>query len=236
MGLATVGGANAARSPDTELRRRVSAAPTTPPTTPMPMNPRAAREDRRVEPAGCPAVSALAVSSGAADFTTRLDVRNRSVAMPHTAPTSVGMTSTSDAFGRDSTAAQPATAASAMTMLPTGTRVRSHCPAMAATTAMTTSTMTVRNSLSLVPKVWIAHSLTGPGVRSMTEEPIALRASAVGPNGTATSAPTPTAIAAAAIPGRAPGRVGVSASRGDSTVWAMPPRYPLHRRDLLTRT
>ena len=32
-----------------------------------------------------------------------------------------------------------------------------------------------------MPNVWMAHSLTGPGVRSMTAEPTAVRESADGP-------------------------------------------------------
>jgi uncharacterized membrane protein len=60
-----------------------------------------------------------------------------------------------------------------------------------------------RNNLSEVPNVWMAHSLTGPGVRSMTADPTALSASACGPNGAATSSVIPTATAAAAMPFRA---------------------------------
>ena len=47
-------------------------------------------------------------------------------------------------------------------------------------TAITASTSTDSTSLSAVPNVWIAHSLTGPGVRSMTADPTAVRASASG--------------------------------------------------------
>jgi hypothetical protein len=50
---------------------------------------------------------------------------------------------------------------------------------------MPTSTTTVRNNLSDVPNSWMAHSLTAPGVRSMTAEPIAVLESACGPKGTA---------------------------------------------------
>ena len=67
-------------------------------------------------------------------------------------------------------------------------------------TAMTASTSTDSTSLSAIAKVWIAHSLTGPGVTSMTTEPTAVRASASGPNATATSWVTPRATAAAATP------------------------------------
>ena len=67
-------------------------------------------------------------------------------------------------------------------------------------TAITTSTSTDSTSLSAVPKVWIAHSLTGPGVRSMTADPMAVRASAAGPTNAASSCVTPSATAAAATP------------------------------------
>ena len=90
-----------------------------------------------------------------------------------------------------------------MAALPTGTRRVSAAPATAAMTAMTASTSTDSTSLSAMPKVWIAHSLTGPGVTSMTTEPTAVRASASGPNATATSWVTPRATAAAATPANA---------------------------------
>ena len=63
------------------------------------------------------------------------------------------MMSAIPASGRVSTAAQPATPAATITRLPTGMRERSNIPVIAAATAMTTSTITVRNSLSEVPKV-----------------------------------------------------------------------------------
>ena len=65
---------------------------------------------------------------------------------------------------------------------------------------MTTTTMIVRNVLSLVPKVWIAHSLTGPGVRLITEVPTAVRASAAGEKNAAINCVTPRATAADAMP------------------------------------
>ncbi len=83
---------------------------------------------------------------------------------------------------RDSTAAHPATPAATIAALPTGTRRRSSEPATAAMTAMTASTSTDSASLSAVPNVVIAHSFTGPGVRSMTDDPIAVRESDCGPN------------------------------------------------------
>jgi hypothetical protein len=46
----------------------------------------------------------------------------------------------------------------------------------------------------------IAHSLTGPGVRSMTVDPTAVRESDSGPTNAASSWVTPMAMAAAAIP------------------------------------
>ncbi len=65
---------------------------------------------------------------------------------------------------------------------------------------MTPSTTIDRKSLSAVPNVVIAHSLTGPGVRSMTVDPTAVRESACGPTNAAISWVTPSATAAAAIP------------------------------------
>ena len=64
---------------------------------------------------------------------------------------------------RDSTAAHPATPARTIAALPIGTRRVSSDPATAAMTAITASTSTDSTSLSAVPNVWIAHSLTGPG-------------------------------------------------------------------------
>ena len=110
-------------------------------------------------------------------------------------------------------------------MLPTGTRRVSHVAANAAMTAITASTSTDSTSLSAMPKVWIANSLIGPGVRSMTAEPTAVRASACGPNATASSWVTPSAIAAAAMPHSA--RVPRAGS-------AMRPRYPADRPERLT--
>src|SRR5258705_12910889 len=46
----------------------------------------------------------------------------------------------------------------------------------------------------------MAHSFTGPGVRSITADPTALRASAADPNGMAASWAAPSAVAAAAVP------------------------------------
>jgi hypothetical protein len=101
---------------------------------------------------------------------------------------------------RDSTAAQAAMPASTIAALPTGRRRVSYCAVTAAIAAITATTITDRNSLSAVPKVWMAHSLIGPGVRSMTADPTALRASASGPRNTASSWVTPSATAAAATP------------------------------------
>jgi len=95
-------------------------------------------------------------------------------------------------------------------------RDRSLTAAAAASAAMTAITATDRNSLSAVPKVWIAHSFTGPGVTLMTAVPTAVRASAAGEKKAAVSSTTPRATAAAATP--APIRKPV-------VVWAMPPTY-----------
>ena len=68
------------------------------------------------------------------------------------------------------------------------------------TATITTITITARNNLSDVPKVWIAHSLTGPGVRLMTAVPTDVRASAAGEKNAATNSVTPKETAAAAKP------------------------------------
>ena len=146
--------------------------------------------------------------------------------MPHAAPISVGTTSNTDAPARVSTAAEPATAASTIARLPTGMRDRSHCEATAATVPITISTIADKNNLSAVPNVWMAHSLTGPGVRSITDEPTAVRASALEPNGTATRALTPRAIAAAARPTSGEVR-DVAVGGGVRAVTAIRPRYRL---------
>ena len=111
--------------------------------------------------------------------------------MPAAAPTRDGTTSMGRAPVRDNTAAAPSTPASPMAMLPSFRS--SNCAVTMAITAMARITATVRNSLSLVAKVWMAHSLTGPGVRSMTTDPTAVRESACGPRGIARSAATPSA-------------------------------------------
>ena len=108
--------------------------------------------------------------------------------------------STGRAPGRASTATLPATAAARIATVPTGMRERSQIAATAASTPITAITATDRNSLSAVPKVWIAHSLTGPGVRLMTAVPTAVRASAAGEKKAAVSWTTPRATAAAATP------------------------------------
>ncbi len=136
---------------------------------------------------------------------------------PHAVPTSVGTVSDAVAPARDSTAAQPTIPAATIAMLPMGTRRVSHVAVNAAMAAITASTSTDSTSLSAMPKIWIAHSLTGPGVRSMTADPTAVRASACGPNAPASSWVTPSATAAAAMPHSA--RLPRAGS-------AMMPRYP----------
>ena len=92
-------------------------------------------------------------------------------------------------------------------------RERSHRAVNAATAAITTSTITERNNLSAVPKVWIAHSLTGPGVRFTTAVPTEVRTSAAGEKKVARSCATPTPTAAAATPAPMRSPVEVSAMR-----------------------
>ncbi len=78
---------------------------------------------------------------------------NRSTATPQAVPTTVGRTSTAVAPCRDSTARPPSTPAATNMALPIGRRRVSRLPAIAATTAITTSTATARNSLSIEPSV-----------------------------------------------------------------------------------
>ncbi len=112
----------------------------------------------------------------------------------------VGSMSTNDAPSRDSTAAHPATPARTIAALPIGARRLSIEPATAAMIAITASTSTESTSLSAVPKVVIAHSLTGPGVRSMTADPTAVRESALWPTKADSNWVIPSATAAAAMP------------------------------------
>ena len=130
----------------------------------------------------------------------RPEVSRRSTTTPHAVPMTVGTMSTTVAPARDSTAAHPATPARTIAALPMGTRRVSHRAVSAAMRAITASTSTDNTSLSAVPKVWITNSLTGPGVRSMTADPTAVRESAPGPTNAARSWVTPRATAAAATP------------------------------------
>lgn len=176
------------RSAATECTNRVMTAPTTPPTSPNPSNPNTTK--LRLLTSGSPGFSGPGQNR----------VSKRRAATPQAAPATVGIVSSAVAPGRDSTATQPRTPAAAITALPSGRRCVSRVPAIAAIVAITTSTTTARKSLSRAPRVAIAHSLTGPGVRSTTAEPIAVRASARAPNGMPTSWATPSETAAAATP------------------------------------
>ena len=85
----------------------------------------------------------------------------------------------------------------------------------------TASTITDRKSLSAVPKVWMAHSFTEPGVRSMIAAPTAALASLAGETRAETSWVTPKATTAPAAPAEAtPAAIRVPG--GES---AMEPRY-----------
>ena len=147
-----------------------------------------------------PRSGASAAGSPSGSSVNRPEVSSRSTATPQAVPMTVGTMSTTVAPARDSTAAQPAIPASTIAALPTGTRRVSYCAVTAATAAITATTSTDNTSLSAVAKVWMAHSLTGPGVRSMTADPTALRASDSGPTKTASNWVTPSATAAAAMP------------------------------------
>ena len=169
------GSAKALRSPDTDVVSRDSTAPPNPVSAPAPRNPSVTSDSR------LPRSGASAAGSPSGSSVNRPEVSSRSTATPQAVPTTVGTMSTTDAPARDRTAAQPAIPASTIAALPTGTRRVSYCPVTAATAAITATTRIDNTSLSAVAKVWIAHSLTGPGVRSMTADPTALRASDSGP-------------------------------------------------------
>ena len=97
-----------------------------------------------------------------------------------------------------SRASTPAIAASPTIMvMPRVSRRAATIPAMPARTSTTTSTEPIRIGLSAVPKVRIAHSLTGVGVRSMTVEPTASTGEAAGTVRAATrwAAAIPTRVA-----------------------------------------
>ena len=183
-GEATSGRAKDSRSPETDFSRRFTTTPSTPLSAPAPSATPVSRERRR----------SVSVSFD------RGRVSRRSTTMPSAVPTTVGMTSGRRAPVTDSTAAQPATPATRMARLPTGTRDRSQMAVTAASTPMTRSTITDRNNLSEVPKVWIAHSLAGPGVRLITAVPTAVRESAAGEKNAASNWATPSATATAATP------------------------------------
>lgn len=191
----TRGSANAVRSPVTEAARRDNATPAAPVSPPAATKPSATNESRRPRSTPVLAVSPASVK--------RPDSRKCSAATPHAVPTTVGITSGAPAPARDSTAADPTIPAATITTLPTGNRRVCRAALTAASAAITPSTASVSTSLSAIPNVVIAHSLTAPGVASMTADPTAVRASACGPNGTAANSVTPTATAAAATPHQA---------------------------------
>ena len=180
------------RSAATERRWRPRTVPPTPLRAPKPRSPNVCSERRR-------SVSGTA-ESGSPPEPAGARVRRRSAAIPQSVPSTVGMRSATLLPGWLSTASDPARPPAASARVPSGIRARSQIAATAMSALMTTTTMTVRNVLSLVPKVWMAHSLTGPGVRLITEVPTAVRASAAGENTTAASCVTPRATAAAARP------------------------------------
>jgi hypothetical protein len=195
--VSTAGNANALRSPATDVFALDTTTPATPATAPAANSPSVTSDSRRPRSGTSGSSATLASSDSSVN---RPDVSRRSTATPHTVPTAVGTMSPIVAPARDSTAAHPATPASTITALPIGTRRRSHDAATAATIAMTPSTTIDRKSLSAVPNVAIAHSLTGPGVRSMTVDPTAVRESEPGPTNAASNWVTPSETAAAAIP------------------------------------
>src|SRR4051794_21927368 len=170
----TVGSVNDERSLDTDEVSRFSTVPATPASTPAPMKPMVTNDSRRPRSGASPATGA---SGEGFESLTRPETRNLSTTTPNTVPITVGTTSTTVAPALLSTAAQPMTPATAMATLPTGVVRVSRRAVSAAIMPITTRMTTVRNNLSDVPNRVMAHSLTGPGVRSMTAEPMAVRES-----------------------------------------------------------
>ncbi len=82
-------------------------------------------------------------------------------------------------------------------------RRRAIIPATAARASTPSSTEPTRIGLSLVPKVAIAHSLTGVGVRSMTADPTASTGDEAGSSSEATKWPVAVPTSAASSPNRA---------------------------------
>ncbi len=126
-----------------------------------------------------------------------------SVATPATMAARAGSASTGRAAGRSSAAAPASPVSSTMRPTASGIRRRASRPATAARTSVTTRTEPCRISLSLVPKVAIAHSLTGVGVRSMTVDPMASTGDDAGARKPATRWPAAIPATAARIPLRA---------------------------------
>ena len=190
------GNANASRSPDTDDSMRDSTTPPTPLSAPAPRKPSVINDSRRpvIGRTSEPSVGFRGVGEAPrgeqaqhCDAAHGADHRGHDVEHRRALAREHRRTPERSRRGR-SRRCRPE---------PDGV---SHRAVTAATSAITPSTTMVRKSLSAVPKVWIVHSLTGPGERSMIVEPIAVRASACGPNATARSWVTPSATAAAAMP------------------------------------
>ncbi len=152
------------------------------------------------------------------------------VATPAAMAARAGSASSGRAAGRSSAAAPASPVSSTMKPTASGIRRRASRPATAARTSVTTRTEPCRISLSLVPKVAIAHSLTGVGVRSMTVDPMASTGDDAGARKPATRWPAAIPATAARIPLRANRRrvmPGRSAREGDPDC-PDPPRAPGH--------
>ncbi len=151
-------------------------------------------------PAWSPSVRAAMASDGptsGAGAGSANRYRPARVRAPTRAATALGTRSRTPALGR-SRASTPAIAASPTIMvMPRASRRAATIPAMPARMSTTTSTEPIRIGLSAVPKVRIAHSLTGVGVRSMTVDPTASTGEAAGTVRAATrwAAAIPTRVA-----------------------------------------
>ncbi len=158
------------------------------------------------EPATTPTVGAASRRSGPTPGRFAISSRSTragSASPPTMAATALGSTETIVASGRV-TAAIPATVASASTTHGPRNRPRAATiPASALSTASTAAAPTRSTSLSDVPKVEVAKSLSHGGVRSTKASPTATRGSDDGPVRAATISAAPTASSPAASPASA---------------------------------
>ncbi len=140
------------------------------------------------------------------DCSCRLFVSHDRTPSPASVPTRVGSTSSGEAPGLESTAALPTAPTRAKSTSPTVRRRAATMPRPAHTSARVSAIPTKRATLSLVPKVATARSLSQAGVRSTNASPTARTGDGVPSEPalrvrpTATTSATPRVIAPAAMP------------------------------------